>query len=89
VGEGPDEIFRTVLDLSDNMPDKADLLYNCGVGFLRSFRNINRREDIDNCILAYGSAVHLTPQGHSDVTGDPSIEYAWSIIFSSLPTRSR
>jgi hypothetical protein len=32
VGEGPDEIFRTVLNLSDNMPDKADLPYNCGVG---------------------------------------------------------
>ena len=35
--EDPKEIFRTMLELSDNIPDKADLLDNCGVGFLRSF----------------------------------------------------
>ena len=66
--EDPEEIFRMVLELSDNMPDKADLLDNCGAGF---FRNVlgktDRKEDIDNCILAYESAVHLTPLGHSDM----------------------
>ena len=31
--EGPEEIFRMVLELSDNMPDKADLLDSCGAGF--------------------------------------------------------
>jgi hypothetical protein len=32
-GEGLEEIFRIVLELSDNMPDKAALLDNCGDGF--------------------------------------------------------
>ena len=66
----PEEMFRMVLELSDNKPDKADLLDNCGAGFLRNvLRNTNRKEDIDNCILAYESAVHLTPQGHSNMSG--------------------
>ena len=64
-GEGPVKIFRIVLDLLDNMPEKADLLEKCRVGFARSFLgNSNRKEDVDNCILAYKSVVHLTPQGH-------------------------
>ena len=55
-----EKIFKIVLELSDNMPDKADLLYNCGVGFLGSFLgNTNKKEDIDNCILAYEWAVHF------------------------------
>ena len=66
--EGPEKILRMVLELSDDMPDKADLLDNCGAGFYRNvFDNTNRKEDLDNCILAYESAVHLTPQGHSDM----------------------
>ena len=65
--DGPEEIFRIVLKLSDNMPDKADHLDNCGAGSLRSL-DANRKEDIDNCILAYESAVHLTPQDHSDTS---------------------
>ena len=66
--DGPEEILGLVLELSDNMPDKADLLHNCGVGFYRSFLdNTNRKENIDNSILAFKSAVHLTPQGHSDM----------------------
>ena len=66
--EDPEEIFRMVLELSDNMADKADLLDKCGAGFFRNvLRNANRKEDIDNCILAYESAVHLTPPGHSDM----------------------
>ena len=53
--EGPEETFRMVLELSDNMPDKADLLDSCGAGFYRNvLRNTNKKEDIDNCILAYG-----------------------------------
>ena len=68
--EGPEEIFRMVLELSDNVPEKADLLDDCGAGFFRNvLRNANRKEDIDNCILAYESAVHLTPPGHSDMSG--------------------
>ena len=68
--EGPDEIFRIVFELSDNMPDKADLLDNCGAGFFRNvLRNTNRKENINNCILAYKSAVRLTPQGCSDMCG--------------------
>ena len=67
--ESPEEIFRMVLELSDNMPDKADLLDICGAGFFRNvLRNANRKEDIDNCILAYESAVHLTPPDHSDMS---------------------
>ena len=55
--------------LADDMPDKADHLYHCGVRFLTSFlRNDNQKEDIDKCILAYESAIHLTPQGHSDMS---------------------
>ena len=67
--EDPEEIFRMVLELSDNVPEKADLLDNCGAGFFRNVRYANRKEDIDNCILAYESAVHLTPPGHSDMSG--------------------
>ena len=68
--EGPEEIFRTVLELSDNMPEKADLLSNCRDNFLKSFLgNTNRKDDIDNCILAYESAVHPTPQDHSEMSG--------------------
>ena len=64
------ELFKMVLELPDNTPDKAELLDDCGNGFYWSFLgNKNRKEDIDNCILAYESAVHLTPQGHSDMTG--------------------
>jgi hypothetical protein len=69
-GEGLEEIFRVVPELSDNMPDKAALLDNCGDGFLRNFlSNKNRKEDIDNCILAYESSVRLTPQGSPDMSG--------------------
>ena len=82
--EGIEEIFRIVLELSDNMPAKADLLDNCGVGFLRSFLcNTNRKEDIDNCILAYESAVRLTTLSHSDMSS------RLNIIISSLQTRRR
>ena len=67
--ESSEEILRMVLELSDNMPDKADLLDKCGAGFFRNvLRNANRKEDIDNYILAYESAVHLTPAGHSDMS---------------------
>ena len=67
--EDIEEQFRLTLELSDNIPQKADLLENCGDGFLRRFLgNTNRKEDIDNCILAYELAVHLTPQGHSDMS---------------------
>ena len=67
--EGPEEIFRILLEFSDNIPDKVDLLDNCGAGFLMSFLgNKNQKEDIDNCILAYDSALHLTPQGHPDMS---------------------
>ena len=31
--DGPEEIFRIVRELSDNRPDKADLLDNCGATF--------------------------------------------------------
>ena len=66
----PEEMLRIFLELSDNMPDKADLLDSCGERLLRSFHgNSNRKEDIDNCILAYESAVHLTPRGHSELSG--------------------
>ena len=66
--DGPEEIFRMVLELSDNVPDKADLLDNCRAGLFRNvLRKTNKKEDIDNCILAYESAVHLTPPGHSDM----------------------
>ena len=66
--ENLEETFRIVFELPDNMPEKADLLDECAVGFARSFfGDSNRKEDIDNCILAYESAVHLTPQGHSDM----------------------
>ena len=65
----PKEIFRIVLKLSDSTPDKADLLANCGAGFLlRSFHDNNQKKDVDNCILAYESAIHLT-QGHSHMSG--------------------
>ena len=65
-----EEIFRIVLELSDDMPDKVHLLDNCGVQFLRSFLgNTGKMEDIDNCILAFESAVHLTPQGRSEMSG--------------------
>ena len=64
--EGTEEKFRIVLKLLDNMSDKADLLSHYGKGFLESFLgNANRKDDIDNCILAYESAIYLTPQGHS------------------------
>jgi len=57
-GEDPEEIFRIVFELSDNMPEKADLLDKWGVGFARSFLgNTKRREDIDNYVLAYESVV--------------------------------
>ena len=66
----PEENFRIVLELSDNMPEKADLLEKCGVAFARSFfGNANKKEDIDNCVLAYEAAVHLTPQGNSNMSG--------------------
>ena len=39
------EIVKNILELSDNMPDKADRLYNCGVGFHRSFINTERKGD--------------------------------------------
>jgi hypothetical protein len=65
--EGTEGTLRIVLKLLDNMPEKADLLAECGVHFLRTFDNANRKEDINNCILAYESAVRLTPQGHSDM----------------------
>ena len=67
--EGHEEIFRIVLELSDNAPEKADLLDKCGDGFATRLLDDTRKEDIDNCILAYESAVHLTPQGHSDMSG--------------------
>ena len=64
--EGTEEKFRIVLKLLDNMSDQADLLSHYGKGFLESFLgNANRKDDIDNCILAYESAIYLTPQGHS------------------------
>ena len=31
--DDPEETFRMVLELSDNMPDKAELLDNCGASF--------------------------------------------------------
>ena len=63
-----EERSRLTLEYSENIPHKADLLENCGDGFLTRFLgNTNRGEDIDNCILAYELAVHLTPQGHSDM----------------------
>jgi hypothetical protein len=65
--EGPEEIFR-VVELSNNMPDKVDLLDRCGVGFFKSFLgDKNRKEDIDNCILACESALHLAPQDSLDI----------------------
>ena len=65
--ECPEETFRMVLELSDDMPDKADHLNICGAGFFRNvLRNANRKENVDNCILTYESAVHLTP-GHSNM----------------------
>ena len=69
--EDPEEIFRVVLGLPDNTPEKADLLDKFGIGFLRNIcgGNANRKEDIDNSVLAYESAVHLTPQGHLDMSG--------------------
>ena len=67
--ESVEELLRMVLELSDNVPDKADLLDNSRLSFLRSFLYTNKKEDIDNCILAYGSAIHLTPQSHSDMSG--------------------
>ena len=51
--EDPEEIFRVVLGLPDNTPEKADLLDKCGIGFLSG--NTNRKEDIDNSVLAYES----------------------------------
>ena len=55
--------------LVDDMPDKAELLYYYGGCFLTNFlRNDNQKEDIDKCILAYESAINLTPQGHSDMS---------------------
>ena len=68
--EDPEEIFGAVLGLPDNTPEKADLLDKCGFGFLRSILggNTNRKEDIDNSVLAYESAVHLTPLGHSGMS---------------------
>jgi len=69
--EDPEENFMIVLELPDSMPEKADLLDKCGIRFLMSILggNTNRKEDIDNSVLAYKSAVHLTPQGHSDMFG--------------------
>ena len=68
--EGIEELFRLALELSDNIPQKEDVLDNCGRVFLRKFLgNTNRKEYLDNCILAYELAVHLTPQGHSDMSG--------------------
>ena len=64
-----EEIFRMVLELSDSMPDKADSLDNCGAGFFRSFPDTNGKEDIDNCILASETALHLTPKGHAGMPG--------------------
>ena len=67
--EGPEETFKVVLELPDNMPEKADYLAKFGDVFERSFLdNTHRKEDIDNCVLAYESAVHLTPQAHSDMS---------------------
>ena len=67
--EGHEEIFRVVLELPDNIPDKLDFLDFCGAYFLRSFLSKkNQKEDIDNCILAYKSAVHLTPHDHLDMS---------------------
>ena len=64
--EESEEIFRIVLELPDDMPDKADYLVNCGDGFLRSvFGKKDQQKNIENGILAYESVVHLTPQGHS------------------------
>ena len=40
-----EEYFKNILELSDNMPDKADRLYNCGVGLHRSFINTERKGD--------------------------------------------
>ena len=66
--EDHEEVFRTVLELSDNKPDKPRLLDYCGACFLRSFLgHKNWKEEIDNCIVAYELAVHLTPHGHSDL----------------------
>ena len=68
--EGPEEIFRIVLELSDNVPEKADLLDKCGDGFARNFfGNTHKKEDINKAILAYESVFHLTPHGYLDSTG--------------------
>jgi tetratricopeptide (TPR) repeat protein len=65
-----EEKLRIVLEFPDNIADKVDLLDSCAADLLQSFLdNGNRKEDIDNCILAYESAVHLTPQSHSDISG--------------------
>ena len=66
--EDTEEIFRIVLELSDDMRRKADLLALCAGDFmLRSIlSNGNRKEDTDKGVLAFESAVHLTPQGHSE-----------------------
>ena len=67
--EDSEETYRMILELSDDMPEKADLLNNCGAGFFRNvLRHANRKEYIDNCILAYKSAVHPTPPGHSKMS---------------------
>jgi hypothetical protein len=67
--EGTEETFKIVLELPDDIPDKADLLDNCAAFFSTSFlNNNNQKEDIDKCILAYELAIHLTPLGHSDMS---------------------
>ena len=67
--KGLEEKFRIVLELPENISDKADLLEDCGYDFFESFlNNKNQKEDIDNCILAYESVLHITPQSHLDMS---------------------
>ena len=66
--EDHEKTFRIVRDFEDNMPDKPLLLEYHGVCSLESFLgHKSRKEDIDNCIAAYESAVRLTPHGHSNM----------------------
>ena len=64
------EPFTMVLELSDSMPEKLHLLDTYKDFFMgRLPSDTNSKRDLDNCILAYESAVHLTPQDHADMPG--------------------
>ena len=63
--EDTEEMFRIILELSDDMHRKADLLYFCAGDFMLRTILRDTKEDTDKCILAFESAVHLT-QGHSE-----------------------